>query len=152
MNRSDINTDMNDSAIETIYHEKMPVALIIPSGVSVDGISYITDPLNSLQIGLHHRPAGMKLAAHTHIVPAPVSISEYQEVLYIISGSIELTLYTTGGDIIAKRTLNAGDSALLIREGHQVTYLEETRMFEVKQGPYPGASNAKLYLRETQLT
>lgn len=135
--------------LETIFHNTIPVALIIPEGIHIDGISYLTDPLNSLQIGLHNRPKGMKIAPHVHTVPSPVTLTEFQEVLMILSGSIELTLYTKTGEIIAKRILKTGDSVLLMREGHQVEYLEETRIFEVKQGPYPGAETAKIYINNT---
>ncbi len=136
-----------NTSIETIYHNTKPVAMIIPAGIHTDGITYVTDPLNPLQIGLHNRPKGMKLAPHVHTVPSPVTLTEFQEVLFIISGSIELTLYTKTGDCIAKRILKNGDSALLMREGHMVEYMEDTHMYEVKQGPYPGSENAKIYIK-----
>lgn len=134
--------------IETIKFKSQSIAIIIPAVSDVDGISYITDPLNAFQIGLHHRPKGMKLLPHVHNVVKPITITEVQEVLMIISGSIRLTLYSKEGDFIAERILNKGDSVLLIREAHQVEYLEETRMFEVKQGPYPGVQNAKLFIHD----
>ena len=121
--------------IETIYYEQVPVAMIIPSGQPIDGVSYVTDPNNALQIGLHHRQKGKTIQAHTHAV-SPTAITEIQEVLLILSGSIKISLYTMNKQLIATRILRQGDSVLLMREGHQIEYLEETRMFEVKQGPY----------------
>jgi hypothetical protein len=135
---------------ETISYKDKAIAIIIPSGTDVDGIGFFTGPENPFQIGLHHRPKGMILAPHVHKIDHPITINEIQEVLFIQSGSILLTLLTRDGKIIAKRILKTGDGVLLLREGHQIEYLEETRMFEVKQGPYPGHHNAKIYLKKSK--
>lgn len=136
------------STSEIITHNNTPIATIIRGTVAVDGIMFFTKPENPLQVGLHHRPKGMKLDPHVHVMERPIIIDEIQEVLMILSGSIELTFYTKEGTVITKRILKSGDNVLLMREGHQVEYLEDTRMFEVKQGPYPGVKNAKIYLNK----
>ena len=139
---------MMSTSADTISYNDRPVAIIIRSTIDVDNIAFFTDPDNPLQVGLHHRPKGMKLVPHIHTMEKPVVVDEIQEVLMILSGSIRLTMYTRDGDVIGERILNTGDSVLLLREGHQVEYLEETRMFEVKQGPYPGMKNAKIFLKK----
>lgn len=120
--------------------------MILRNDIDVDGIKFFTEPDNAFQVGLHHRPKGLVLPPHVHKMEHPVVINEIQEVLMVISGSIRLTLLSHDGKVLGKRILKANDSVLLIREGHQIEYLEETRMFEVKQGPYPGVKNAKIYL------
>ena len=132
---------------ETIRYKNKDVAIIIRKDVDVDGIGFFTEPDNFFQVGLHHRPKGMKLPAHVHKMDHPITVTEIQEVLMVLSGSIRVTFFSAGGELIGKRILNAGDSILLLHEGHQIEYLEETRMFEVKQGPYPGSQNAKIYLK-----
>lgn len=133
---------------ESITYKNKPVAIIIRDGVSVDGISFFTDPENLLQVGLHERPKGMKLEPHVHVLEKPIVVNEIQEVLLILSGSIRLTMYTKTGEVIGQSILKTHDSVVLLTEGHQIEYLEDTRMFEVKQGPYPGFKNAKIYLKE----
>jgi len=129
------------------YHNR-PVAIILPHDIDVDGLAFFTEPDNAFQVGLHHQPKGLVLAPHIHKIEHPITINEIQEVLMILSGSIRLTLYSHDGKKLGKRILKANDSVLLLREGHEIEYLEETRMFEVKQGPYPGAKNAKIYLHK----
>ena len=47
---------------------------------------------------------------------------------------------------IAKKLLIAGDAILLKSQAHSVEFLGNARVFEIKQGPYPGDSHAKHYL------
>lgn len=147
MNRICYNHHMA-SAIETIFYKNKPAAIIARGSVAVDGIKFITEPENALQVGFHQRPKGMKLEPHVHTMEKPVVIEEIQEVLMVMSGSVRLTVYAHTGEVLGKKILKANDCVLLLREGHQIEYLEDTRMFEVKQGPYPGVKNAKIYLNK----
>jgi len=131
---------------DVVSYNNRPVAIILRRDIDVDGIKFFTEPDNAFQVGIHHRPKGLILTPHVHKMEHPVEIDEIQEVLMVLSGSIRLTLYSHEGKLLGKRILKANDSVLLLREGHQIEYLEETRMFEVKQGPYPGVKNAKIYL------
>jgi hypothetical protein len=131
---------------DIIRYKNYPVAIIIRRDIDVEGIKFFTEPENAFQVGLHHRPKGLVLPAHIHKIEHPVTINGIQEVLMVLSGSIRLTLYSRDGKKLGKRILRPMDSVLLISEGHQIEYLEETRMFEVKQGPYPGVKNAKIFL------
>jgi hypothetical protein len=131
---------------DIIRYNNRIIAIIFNHDIDVDGIQFFTDQDNAFQVGLHHRPKGLVLAPHVHKMEHPITIHEIQEVLMVLSGSIRLTLYSRDGKILGLRILKANDSVLLICEGHQIEYLEETRMFEVKQGPYPGTKNAKIYL------
>jgi hypothetical protein len=131
---------------DVVRYKNRPVAIIFRRDFDVNGLAFFTEPDNAFQVGLHHQPKGLKLAPHVHKMEHPIVINEIQEVLMILSGSIRLTLYSHEGKKLGVRILKTNDSVLLLREGHQIEYLEETRMFEVKQGPYPGAKNAKIYL------
>lgn len=134
---------------DVILHNHTPVAIIIRGDVIVENLEFFTDTDNFLQVGLHQRPKGMILEPHVHKMEKPIVVTEIQEVLLILSGSIKLSCFTADGEFLDSRVLKANDSVILLREGHQIEYLEETRMFEVKQGPYPGFKNAKIYLKHT---
>ena len=131
---------------DIVRYQNLPVAIIFRGNMDVDGIQFFTEPDNAFQVGFHNRPKGLVLPPHVHKMEHPIVINEIQEVLMVLSGSIRLTLLSHDGKMLATRILKTNDSVLLIREGHQIEYLEETRMFEVKQGPYPGSKNAKIYL------
>jgi hypothetical protein len=131
---------------DVISYNNRPIAIILRHDIDVDGIRFFTEPENAFQVGLHHRSKGLVLPPHIHKIQKSITVKEIQEVLLILSGSIRLTLYSRDGNVLGKRILKTNDGVLLMREGHKIEYLEETRMFEVKQGPYPGSKNAKIYL------
>ncbi len=131
----------------TIYANGIPVAIIMRQETAVENLRFFTEPDNSLQVGLHHGTQGGKLEPHIHLMEKPIVVNEIQEVLMILSGSIRLTLYSDVGEKIDEQILHAHDGVLLLRGGHEIDFLEETQMFEVKQGPYPGVLKAKKYLK-----
>ncbi len=132
---------------EIITHDGVDTAMIFRSTMEIPpGVHFYTTEQTPFQIGFHNREKGIKLTPHIHRMEAPITVTEIQELLYIIAGKIKVTMYTKDGQSYASVELAAGDSMLLMAGGHGVEYLEDTRMFEIKQGPYPGTSNAKIYL------
>lgn len=134
--------------LEKVLFKGKLVALIFRKNIAVDGVKFLTEESNPFQIGLHNRQKGVKLSPHIHKISKPIVVREIQELLYILSGKIRVTLYNSKGGKIAKKTLIDGDSILLLSQGHGVDFLETSKIFEVKQGPYPGTANAKLYFKQ----
>jgi hypothetical protein len=138
---------------EIITHDSVQTAMIFRSGMDVPpGVHFYTTEQTPFQIGFHNREKGVKLTPHVHRMDKPITVTEIQELLYIISGKIKVTMYAKDGQPYTSVDLLAGDSMLLMSGGHGVEYLEDTRMFEIKQGPYPGTSNAKIYLESASHT
>jgi hypothetical protein len=133
--------------IEDIYYKKRLIAKVFRANLPIDGVQFFTDELNPFQIGAHKRKKGVSLQPHVHLMEKPVTINVIQELLFVQSGKIQVTIYTTKGRVITSKILTSGDSILLMEEGHGVEFLEDSRIFEVKQGPYPGTTHAKLYLQ-----
>lgn len=133
--------------LEKVLFEGKLVALIYRKNIAVDGVKFLTEESNSFQIGLHNQQKGIKLSPHMHKISEPIIVKEIQELLFVLSGKIRVTLYNSKGGGIAKKTLTDGDSILLLSQGHGVDFLKTSKIFEVKQGPYPGTANAKLYFK-----
>ena len=55
-------------------------------------------------------------------------------------GRCILDLYGEDRVLLTSRELVAGDAVLLIEGGHGFRMLEDTVLFEVKQGPYGGVA------------
>jgi len=144
---SNCNKDMVKKTVEHVYHLGQLVSIIVRAHHKVDDLEFFTDPLNPLQVGLHNKKAGVALKPHIHLSNTKV-ITEIQEVLYVISGRIKVTFYTIDGDIIDSSILGPGGSCIQISQGHGVDIIEDARIFEVKQGPYPGTQHAKIYMPE----
>ena len=89
-------------------------------------------------------PAGHHVRAHMH--PAMErDIPTTSEFFFIQKGRARVTIYDNEWNEVALQELVDGDSMLILGGGHEVEMLEETRMFEIKQGPYPGDEKAKIF-------
>lgn len=108
------------------------------------GIEFVTGPESTLQVGCMLREKGYVVPPHEHKVCYREIVST-PEVLFVRSGSVLLELYERGDLTIPTwtRRLKPGDVAILLRGGHGVTFLEESVIQEVRQGPYLGKENDK---------
>jgi len=129
--------------IEKVESSKKLIALIYRSNIKVDGVKFLTDRKNPFQVGIHNRQKGVSLPPHIHRLDSLLTIKTVQEFLYVVDGKIRVTLFTEKGKKITRKTLSPGDSILIISGGHGVDFLEDARIIELKQGPYPGPSKAK---------
>lgn len=129
-----------------VMHLGKLVAIVVLAAHPIDNIEFVTDEQQPLQVGLHRKAAGIKLTPHIHLSNTKV-ITEIQEVLYVVEGKIRVRLYTIDGEEIDVIDLGTGDSIVQISLGHGVEILEDAKIFEVKQGPYPGTQHAKIYLQ-----
>ena len=136
--------------VENIKVNDKIVALVFRNNTPVNELRFLTDNENPFQIGIHNRKKGVVLTPHSHKLPKPLIIRKIQEILYVVSGKILITIYTKKGEPISKKILTKGDSILLMDEGHGVEFLQKSRIFEVKQGPYPGPAFAKNYFKKIQ--
>jgi cupin fold WbuC family metalloprotein len=138
---------MNKKTLFHIRHLGELVATVVRSNHKVNNLEFVTDDLNPLQVGFHDKKAGVSLTPHIHLSNTKV-IDKIQEVLYIIEGKVKATFYTVDGETIDSIILNSGDTLVQISMGHGFEIIEPTRIFEVKQGPYPGTEHAKIYFKE----
>jgi cupin fold WbuC family metalloprotein len=118
------------------------IAVIVRKTKSIEGIHFFSPPEFSQQLGLICRAKDHVIKPHVHKrVPREVSVT--QEVLHILSGRIEITLYDRNKELIKSVELEAGDTVLLASGGHGIKILEDAKMLEVKQGPYSGVDGDK---------
>jgi len=124
---------------------KRVLAIITRNSFRPDGLKFLTPESYPFQIGVHHRPQGLELKPHFHTLKEPLIINTIQEVLFVKSGKIQVDLYDDDWKIVESCILESGDAILLIDGGHGVKFLEDSDIFEIKQGPYPGSQKAKIY-------
>ncbi len=132
--------------VEPIMYHRSEIACVYRASIRVPNRLFLTPDENAFQIGIHERKKGTSIPAHIHNCPTPLEICEIQEFLYIVSGSVKITLLTEKMKTIAVKKLHAGDSILLKTQAHRVEFLDDARIIELKQGPYPGHEYAKTYL------
>lgn len=132
--------------IESILYNGTEVACVYRKDLPVSGLRFLTPNSYPFQIGIHERPKGTNIKAHLHNCPKPIEVTEIQEFLYVVWGSITVTILTEDKTVIDTKILGPGDSILLCTPAHRVEFSEDARIIELKQGPYPGPEYAKRYL------
>ena len=89
---------------------------------------------------LHWRyDAGKRLQAHEHL-HVPRSATHTQEVVVVLRGRMRTTVFDAARKLVATVDLGPGEAMALLAGGHGYEILEnDTRVLEIKNGPYPGA-------------
>jgi hypothetical protein len=103
------------------------------------GLTFFSEDTDFLQAGTWEYDAGKILLPHIHNI-VDRTVSRTHEVLYVLSGRLEAAIYTLDAKIVETLTLEAGDILILLASGHGYRILEKnTRVLEIKNGPYLGA-------------
>jgi len=138
----------NNTQIENICHGLESIALIVRADYDLPGIHFFTPGSFSQQVAHMKHPKGHKIKAHIHnMITRQVLYT--QEVLVVRSGKVKVTLYSSSTKYICERILLSGDLILLCGGGHAFEMLEETSLFEIKQGPFAGEGD-KVSIREEE--
>ncbi len=130
---------------EKIEWEGRIFALIMRKNYEPEGVNFVTSEDNPLQLGILKHQPGHKIEPHVH-KSSPKTINEVHEVLHIAYGKVEAEFYESGGKKIGSTILNSGDTILLLSGGHGFNILEDSKIIEVKQGPYHGVEEDKEHL------
>jgi cupin fold WbuC family metalloprotein len=128
--------------VEKIEANGEIIAIVVRRGSEIEGINFFSPPEFSQQLGLISRKKDYIIKPHIHrLVTRKVSVT--QEVLHILSGRIEVMLYNKDKEKIKSLELKGGDTILLASGGHGIKFIEDSKILEVKQGPYSGVDGDK---------
>ena len=119
---------------EEIKKDGKILAIILRSSASDKNVEFVTPKEFPMQLGVHKRKKGDYVRAHEHIPFKEVKNLEVQEVIFVEKGKVLVGLYHKK-KVYRKVTVSSGET-ILLNTGHNVKFLEDTTMFEVKQGPY----------------
>ena len=128
-----------------IEYNNERLAYIVRKNIEIEGKKFFGKPNDFLQIGYMNLKKGETLKPHIH-KPQEKIITKNQEVLYIVSGKMKVTFYNRIPQKISEAILTDGDLIVLLSGAHGFEFLEDTKMIEVKQGPYTGHDNDKTIL------
>ncbi|MGE5196898.1 MAG: ElyC/SanA/YdcF family protein, partial [Deltaproteobacteria bacterium] len=80
----------------------------------------------------------------------PFGMRPKQEVLHVLQGQIECKFYTEQNEFVGQAVLAKGDT-VLFTEGRQISFLEDSVLLEVTQGPSPETEESdKIVLPQTK--
>lgn len=134
--------EQNIKMTEQIINNGCISAIIIRAGFKKDGVQFFTPNEFSQQLGYMSRPAGYKVDAHIN-KKVDEKVIQTNEVLYIKSGKIKISIYNTDNTFFEERIINTGDVILIAAVGHSIEMMEDSEIIEIKQGPASG-NNDKL--------
>ena len=97
-----------------------------------------------LQLGIHDRKIGTLIKPHVHISFSELKDLDVQEFIYLERGKLGFDLYYDD-QIICNVILKAKDM-ILLNCGHSLEFLEDSKIIEIKQGPYRGNEDEKRYI------
>ena len=134
-------------SIERIEENKELFAVIVRNNYSPEETKFISDTLNPFQIGLHKRGKGYRYKAHVSLPFKKIENFIPNKIYYVKKGRLGIDIYNKENKKIRYIELNAGDLINFISGGHGVDVLEEnTEFIEIKQGPYRGTKEDKIFL------
>lgn len=99
-----------------------------------------------LQVAHLNMKNGHTFRPHFHLI-RPREIQRTQETWVVISGTVLVSYYDIDGQMIERRLLLPGDVTVTLEGGHNYLACEDdTRVVEVKLGPFVGVTADKDYL------
>jgi hypothetical protein len=101
-------------------------------------VDFLTDPGCTQQLAVIRYPVGHTIPAHVHREHER-RVARTTEVLVVRSGSVVVDVFNSDGAGAGSVTLLPGDVVALLKGGHAVTFLADSVLVEVKQGPYAGS-------------
>jgi hypothetical protein len=137
---------MTVTGVELVERAGTAYALVLRSNAESDEkYNFLTGPQNPLQLGMNFYKQGETIKAHYHL-PRHIESDQVQEFLLIAAGRARLTLFETNDQQQPFETLQleTGDMVLLLAGGHGLEIQENTKIVEIKQGPYDGKTKDKV--------
>jgi hypothetical protein len=131
-------------SIERISAGGELLAVLIRGGWKPGKTEFLTSPESPQQLGMIVYPEGGEIQRHVHR-PVERKVRGTTEVIQVRSGRCLLELYGADGGLAASRELSTGDIVFLVAGGHGFRMLEDTVLFEVKQGPYAGGQDKERF-------
>lgn len=118
--------------------------LITSTGEFPSGHNFLTMESDPLQFAVFNHPTGHQIQRHWH-PPVRRELTTTSEVLFIQAGRVLVSIYDSELSLILVRELRSLDVAVLFLGGHGFEILEDATILEVKQGPYAGINDKKLF-------
>lgn len=130
--------------IRKILEAGVLLALVIRQIHEVTDTEFFTNPEDILQLGMIQVTRDRQIMRHRHN-NLQRRTEGTSEVLLILEGKVNLQVYSLNSDtLIESIDLIQGDLVILVAGGHSFTSETESKMLEVKNGPYDFV-NDKVY-------
>ena len=124
---------------EKITDDNLVLAIVIRKADWEEGLNFISADDDFMQVGIWGYNEGQKLNPHIHLKESR-KVLRTQEVIFVANGRVRADIYTEQEKFLKSVELDAGDAMVLLNGGHGYEILDDdTRVLEIKNGPYVGA-------------
>ena len=132
------------TSLEEIVDGATTLAYVIRRDATSNKTEFLTSDDSTFQAGFVVYPAGGHVQAHLHL-PVVRQVVGTSELLVVRSGRCIVDIYADDRRLVASRELLSGDAVLSVNGGHGFRMIEDTVLFEVKQGPYGGLAEKERF-------
>ena len=132
-------------AVEAVEYGGTRYAEIIWADTRVDQTTFYSPAVSSFQFGLLAHQAGFVEPPHFHR-PFQRQIDDLQQMFVVQRGVVAVELFSDEGKSLREIVLGAGDAIVLIHGVHAIRVLEDMQCITVKQGPFLGPENDKVFV------
>ena len=126
-----------------IIIENINFGFIIRNNIKSQATEFITPPNLPLQFAYMNFNKGFTIKSHIHNVFSR-EITNTNEVIIVKKGKIVVNFFNYEQNKVHFEELKAGDIIFLQDGGHSFEFLEDTELYEVKNGPYFGPDIDKI--------
>jgi mannose-6-phosphate isomerase-like protein (cupin superfamily) len=130
--------------VELITANGQTLCYIIRGDTRPTDTTFITPPEAKQQVGFIIYPKGGVISRHIHR-PLERHIIGMSEVLLVRSGYCQIEVYDEQENLVTVQDLHENDVVVMVGGGHGFQIKEDTVLLEIKQGPYLGAEDKKLF-------
>ena len=131
--------------VESIEYNGVKYAEIIWGDTRVEKTTFFSPAESSFQFGLLAHDAGFEEPPHYH-KPVTRTISDLQQMFVVQRGVVWVDLYSDDGELLREIEMKAGDAIVLIHGVHAIRVSEDMQCISVKQGPFMGDENDKVFV------
>ena len=121
--------------IKVIKDNDIIYAKIVRAGHNTGNTEFFTEKSDELQLGIVQYKKDYKTGAHYHN-HLKTKTTKTDEILMFQRGSARIDFYNDKGAYIKSANANTGDIVILYKGGHNIVYLEDTKLFMIKPGAY----------------
>jgi len=130
--------------VEKITKGGKILAILLRKDFDEPGVHFFTPGEFSQQLGMLIHKKGKIVSRHKHKL-IKREIFKTQEVLVLLNGKIRVDLFDDDANKVRTIVMKGGDSILLASGGHSVEVIEDSKIIEIKQGPYSGLEEKEYY-------
>lgn len=131
--------------VETVEYNGIKYAEIIWADTSVEKTTFFSPAESSFQFGLLAHEAGFEEPPHYHKTVGK-TIDDLQQMFVVQRGVVVVELYRDDGELLREIEMHPGDAIVLIHGVHAIRVVEDMQCISVKQGPYLGEENDKVFV------